>query len=90
MCASCSRNGEAELAGFAFLQPLEKVPAAKGHIAVVAANLRLGAGGDGVTFGIVAQVHRRLAAAFANGLQLDEGIRQRQKSATRQSWRTWS
>ena len=70
---------EAELARFALAQPLEEMAAAQGDIAVVAADLGLRAGGDGMAFGIDAQVHRRLAAALAHRLQLDQRVGQREQ-----------
>src|SRR5437868_13836128 len=48
--------------------------ATESNIAVVAADLGLGAARDGMSFGIDAQVHRRLAPAFAYCLQLDQSI----------------
>ena len=72
-------SAEAQLARFAFAQPLEEMPAAQGDIAVVAADLGLGARGDGMAFRVDAQVHRRLAAAFAHRLQLDQRVRQREQ-----------
>src|SRR5438874_759515 len=73
------RELEAELARFAFAQPLEEVLATEREVAVVAADLGLRAGGDGVTFGVDAQVHRRLAPALAHRLELDQRVRQRQQ-----------
>ena len=65
-------NRKAELSRFPFFEPLEEMPPAQRDIAVVATNLRLGAGSDCMTFGIDPQVHRRLAAAFADRLQLNQ------------------
>src|SRR3954447_20193141 len=70
------RQSEAQLARFAFLQPLEEMLAAERDITVVAADLGLGSGGDGMALGIDSKVHRRLAPAFANRLQFDQRIRQ--------------
>ena len=74
-------SAEAQLARFAFAQPLEEMPAAQRDIAVVAADLGLGAGGDGMALRVDAQVHRRLAPAFADGLQFDQRVRQRKQAA---------
>src|SRR5690349_20995047 len=52
------------------------MPAAQRDITVVAADLGLRAGMNGMTFHIDAQVHRRLPSAIANGLKLDEGVGQ--------------
>ena len=74
-----ARDGEAQLARFAFAQPLEEMAAAQGDIAVVAADLGLRAGGDRMAVGIDAQVHRRLAPAFAHRFQLDQRIGEREQ-----------
>ena len=60
-------------------QPLEEMAAAQRDVAVVAADLGLRAGGDGMALGIDAQVHRRLAPAFAHRLQLDQRVGQREQ-----------
>ena len=70
---------EAELARFAFAQPLEEMAAAERDVAVVAADLGLRAGGDGMAVGVDAQVHRRLAAAFAHRLQFDQRVGEREQ-----------
>ena len=74
-----ARQAEAELPRFAFAQALEEMLAAQGDVAVVAADLGLRAGRDGVAVLVDAQVHRRLAAAFANCLELDQRVRERQE-----------
>src|SRR5947209_8569790 len=73
------REPEAELARFALAQALEEMLAAERDVAVVAADLRLRARGDGMPLGVDAQVHRRLASAFAHSLQFDQRIRERQQ-----------
>ena len=60
-------------------QALEEVAAAQGDVAVVAADLGLGARRDGVAFAVDAQVHRRLAPALAHRLQLDQRVGQREQ-----------
>ena len=72
-------RAEAQLARFALTQPFEEMLAAERDIAVVAADLGLRAGGDRLAFLVDAQVHRRLAPAFAHRLQFDERIRQREQ-----------
>ena len=79
-----ARDGEAELPRLAFLEPLEEMPAAQRDIAVVAADFGLRARRDRMTLGIDAEVHGGLAAAFANRLELDQRVGQRQ-----QGGRTW-
>ena len=74
-------EAEAQLARFAFAQPLEEMAAAQRDVAVVAADLGLRAGGDGVAVRIDAQVHRRLAPAFADRLQLDQRVGEREQCA---------
>src|SRR5690348_16664006 len=76
---SSSREAEAQLARFTFAQPLEEMLSAQRDVAVVAADFGLSAGRDGVALGIDAEVHRRLAPAFAHRLQLDQRIRERQE-----------
>src|SRR5689334_6978077 len=63
--ASPPREPKAELLGFALAQPFEKVLAAQRDIAVVAADFRLRARRHRMPFFIDAEVHRRLAPAFA-------------------------
>src|SRR4051812_31197224 len=70
---------EAELARFAFLQALVEMLAAQRDIAVVATDLGLRAGRDGVALGIDAQVHRRLAPAFAHRFQFDQAVGEREQ-----------
>src|SRR5438045_2053616 len=52
------------------------MPTAERDVAVIAADLGLGPGGDGMALGVDAEIHRRLAATFAYGLELDQRIRQ--------------
>ena len=60
-------------------QPLEEVAAAQRDVAVVAADLGLRAGRDGVALGVDAQVHRRLAPALAHRLQFDQRVGEREQ-----------
>ena len=53
--------------------------AAQSDVPVVAADFRLGPGRDGETPLVDSKVHGRLAPAFADRLQLDEGIRKREQ-----------
>src|SRR6185369_1463875 len=54
--------------------------AAKRYVAVVAANLGLLARRYSMAFLIDAEIHRRLAPAFADSLQLDQRVRQGEES----------
>ena len=74
-----ARDGEAELARLALVQALEEMAPAQSDVAVVAADLGLRAGGDRMALLIDAQVHRRLSAAFANRLQFDERVGEREQ-----------
>ena len=65
---------QAELPRFAFLEPFKEMLSAERYIAIVAANLGLRAGRNGSAFSIDAQIHRSLASALANRLQLDERV----------------
>src|SRR6476469_8067775 len=76
---SVARQGEAQLARFALAQTFEEMLAAQRDVTVVAADLGLRAGRDRVTFGIDAEVHRRLAPALAHRLELDQRIREREQ-----------
>src|SRR5258708_2351131 len=73
------RQPEAELRRFAFFQALEEMAAAERDIAVVAADLGLGSSRDRMALGVDAEVHRRLAAAFADRLQFDQGVGEREQ-----------
>src|SRR5262245_14152992 len=53
--------------------------AAERDITVVAADFGLGPGGDRLALFVDAKVHRRLAAAFADRLELDHRIREGKK-----------
>src|SRR5690349_8557941 len=53
--------------------------AAERDVAVVAAYLGLSARSDGVAALVDAKVHRRLASAFADGLELDHRVRKREE-----------
>src|SRR4029079_16851063 len=57
----------------------EEVTAAQRDIAVVAADLGLRAGGNGVAFDIAAEFHCRLAPAFTTRLQFDQRICEREQ-----------
>src|SRR4051812_16407070 len=74
-----SRKSQAELARFAFLQPLEEMAPAQSDIAVIAADLGLRACRDCMALGVDAQVHGRLAPAFAYRLQFDQAVGKREQ-----------
>src|SRR5947209_13910452 len=73
------RQPEAELARLALAQPLKEMLAAERDVAIIAADLGLRARRDRVSLGVDAQVHRRLAPAFAHGFELDQRIGEREQ-----------
>ena len=72
-------EAEAQLSLPALIQPFEEMLAAEGDVAVVPANLGLLTADDGVAFLVDPEVHRRLAAAFADGFQFDQRVGQREQ-----------
>ena len=76
---SCAARAEAQLARFGPREPLHEVAAAERDVAVVAADLGLRRRPDGAAVLVDAQVHRRLAAAFADRLQLDQRVGEREQ-----------
>src|SRR4051812_39421276 len=78
-------NGASKLAGLrskrsavSWRERFLEMPAAHRDVTVVAADFNLGALLDAAAIRTDAEVHRGLAAAVADGFQLDEIIRQRE------------
>ena len=71
-----ARDRQAELPRLTFPKAFEEMLAAERNVTIVPPDFRLGTGMDGMSIDIDPQVHRGFAPAFADRLQLDEGVSQ--------------